>query len=156
MPLVFRMSPNYLAVVRGIRELHRLTLSGLDESAMADAVRDATDGPWNALSEVERERADGLSEDLYSISDPSVNGPGETNPQALAGWNDANEARERGEWDRALALLRRWGKDLPPAIVSRLRGSIWREAGDPETSALFYEHGSVLELESEKLSRSGG
>ena len=57
------MSPNYLAVVRGIRELHNLTAAGQEDSPAADAVRDATDRPWEALTEVERKRASNLSED---------------------------------------------------------------------------------------------
>ena len=54
-PLV--MSPNYRAFVRGIRALHRLALSGKDESPEADTVRDAMDVPWEALSDIERKRA---------------------------------------------------------------------------------------------------
>jgi hypothetical protein len=154
MPLVYRvimapqpltLSPNYLAVVRGIRELHRLTLEGRDDSPEADAIRDATDGPWAALSEPERTRAGGLSEDLYSISDEPAGEPQEMNPQAQAGLVDAVTARERGEWDHALELLRRWGKHLLPELVSNLRGTIWLQAGDPETAALFFEHSGTIE-----------
>jgi len=141
------LSPSYLAVSRGVRELHRLVLSGLDESPAADAIRDATDSPWEALSEVERRRASGLSDDLYSISDPPDEGPRQLNPQAQARLADAFVARERGQWDRALELLRRWGRYVPPALVSHLRGSIWLDAGDPETAALFYEHAAGLEPE---------
>src|SRR5436309_5671674 len=99
------LSPNYLAVVRGIRELHRLHLEGQDDSPEADAVRDGTDGPWEALSETERRRARGLSEDLYSMSEP-LEGEPEANPQAQAKFDDAIKARDRGEWDRALEILR--------------------------------------------------
>ena len=62
----FAMSPDYLAFVHCVRELHRLACEGLDDSPEADAIRDAADDPWEALTEVERERACGLSEDLYS------------------------------------------------------------------------------------------
>ena len=144
-PLV--LSPNYLAVARGIRELHRLAHEGRDDSPEADAIRDATDGPWAALSDVERSRASGLSEDLFDISEPPEGEP-EANPQAQAQFNDALQARDRGEWDRALELLRRWSKHLPPAKVSYLRGLIWEEAGDPETAILFYEHVASLDPES--------
>ena len=140
----FAMSSNYLAVVRGIRELHKLTAAGQEDSPAADAVRDATDRPWEALTEVERKRAGNLSEDLYSITDPSET-VRERNSQAAARLNDAIEARQRGEWDRALDLLRRWGAYLAPALVSYLRGSIWIEAGDLETAVFFYEHASRLE-----------
>lgn len=133
------MSSSYLAVVRGIRELHRLTLLGMDESPEADAIRDATDGPWEALSEEERKRAAGLSKDLFSISEPTSEEVPEENSQAQAGLNEVEAARAQGEWDRALELLRRWGKYLPPALVRNLRASIWSEAGDLETAFLFYE-----------------
>ena len=132
-PLTF--SPSYLAYAARIRELHRLALEGREESPEADAVRDATDGPWMALSETERERVGGLSEDLYSISEPASE-IHETNPQAQAKLVEAIEAHQRGEWERALELVRRWGKYLPPALVSYLRGSIWLEAGDAEAAAL--------------------
>ncbi len=140
----FTFSPNYLAVARGIRELHRLGLMSQDDSPEADAIRDATDGPWDALSETERKRVSGLSEDLYSISEPASE-VHETNPQAQARLLEAWEAQGRGEWDRALELVRRWGKYLSPAAVSSLRGLIWLHAGDPEAAALFFEHAASLE-----------
>jgi len=133
------MNPNYTAMVRGTRELHQLVADGKDDSPDADAVRDATDGPWEALSEIERNRVRNLSEDLYSlVEQPPAAQP--MTPQAQAKLNDAFEARQRGEWDRALDLLRVWRAYIDPALVSYLRGSIWLEAGDPGTAALFYEH----------------
>jgi tetratricopeptide (TPR) repeat protein len=134
------MSPNYRAFVRGIRELHRLAVSGKDESPEADAVRDAMDGPWNALSDIERKRASGLSEDLYSISEPAAGGNRELNPQAQANLNDAFEARQRGEWDRALELIRGCAHSLAPDMVSFFRGRTWLDAGDTESAVLFFEH----------------
>ncbi len=64
------MSPAYRAMVRGTRELHQLLAAGKDDSPEADALRDATDGPWEALSEVERNRVRNLAEDLYSLVEP--------------------------------------------------------------------------------------
>jgi tetratricopeptide (TPR) repeat protein len=141
-PLI--LSPNYLAVVRGIHEMHRLIAEGQEDSLAAEAVRDATDRPWQALTEVERIRASRLSEDLYSITEAPPTAQ-DMNPQAAARLNDAFEARQRGEWDRALELLRRWSAYIAPALVSYLRGSIWTEAGDPRTAVLFYEHASRLQ-----------
>ena len=63
-------SSNYLAIVRGLRELHQLRPAGREDSAEADAVRDATDTAWEGLTKVEKKRLSGLSEDLYSVSDP--------------------------------------------------------------------------------------
>jgi tetratricopeptide (TPR) repeat protein len=143
-PLI--LSPNYLAVVRGIHQLHRLIAAGHEDSPAAEAIRDATDGPWEALNEVERKRAGALSEDLYSLTEtpPAAQ---QMTPQASAGLNEAFEARQRGEWDRSLELLRRWKAYIAPALVSYLRGSIWSEAGDTHTATLFYEHASQLQPE---------
>jgi hypothetical protein len=63
-PRPLTVSASHLATVRGLRELHRLTLEGRQDSPEADAVRDATDAPWRALTEVEKRRIGGLSEDL--------------------------------------------------------------------------------------------
>ena len=134
------MSPNYGAFVRGIRELHRLTVLGKDELPEADVVRDAMDAPWEALSEAERKRASGLSGDLYSISDPPDGRQREMDAQAQEQFNNAIEARQRGEWDRALELLRQLTDFVAPALLSFLRGSIWLDAGDTETALLFVEH----------------
>jgi tetratricopeptide (TPR) repeat protein len=138
------MNPSYLAMVRGTRELHQLIRAGKDDSPEADAIRDATDGPWQALSEIERNRVRQLSEDLYSLVEPHPSIQPMT-PQAQAKLLEAFEARQRGDWDKALDLLRRWREHIDPALVSYLRGSIWLEAGDPETAALFYGHAYELE-----------
>ena len=143
-PKPLTMNPNYLAMVRGTRELHQLLIAGKDDSPEADAIRDATDGPWQALSEVERNRVRSLSEDLYSLVEPPPSAQPMT-PQAQAKLLEAFEARQRGDWDRALDLLRRWRAHIDPSLVSYLRGSIWLEAGDPETAALFYGHAYKLE-----------
>ncbi len=138
------MSPAYLAMVRGTRELHQFLAAGKDDSPEADAIRDATDGPWQALSEVERNRVRNLSEDLYSLAEPAPTSQA-MNAQAQAKLLEAFEARKRGEWDRALDLLRQWQAYIDPALVSYLRGSTWLEAGDPGTATLFYAHAYKLE-----------
>ncbi len=143
-PKTLTLTPSYLAMVRGTRELHQLLAADRDDSPEADAIRDATDGPWQALSDVERNRVSNLSEDLYSLVEPPPHAQ-PTTPQAQAKLLEAFEAKQRGEWDRALDLLRRWRAYIDPCLVSYLRGSIWLEAGDPETAALFYGHAYKLE-----------
>jgi tetratricopeptide (TPR) repeat protein len=66
-------------------------------------------------------------------------------PQAQKNLTEAIEAKQRGEWERALALLRRWSKNITPALLSYLRGGIWLEAGYPEVGVVFYEHATKLE-----------
>src|SRR4051812_5283432 len=123
------MSPAYVQYVRGLHRLHALVAEGRDDSPEADAVRDGMDEPGYALSEAERQRVNGLSEDLYSLSDPPAPAP-EPNPQATRKLMEAAEARSAGDWDRALELLRRWGRYLEPAELSFQRGCVWKEAGD--------------------------
>ncbi len=138
-------SPNYRQVLRGYLRLHELTVEGRDESQDADAVRDSLDLPWHALTTGERERVQGLSADLFSISEPIAGSPKEMNPQAQKNLAEAFEARRRGEWERALGLLRQCGNDIAPALLSYQRGLIWLDAGYPEVGAVFFEHAARLE-----------
>ena len=146
MPQSFSESLNYRSEIRAILRLHRLWLEGRGESPEADALRDATDGHWEFLTDVERKRIRGLSEDLNSIESQLFGQPPtEMNVQAQAKLVEVHEARQRGEWDNALELLRLLRNDVPPALISYLRGSIWLEAGDPEVAIVFIEHATRLE-----------
>jgi tetratricopeptide (TPR) repeat protein len=141
-------SPLFLTVMRGILQMHRLDVDGQLESAEADALRDAMDAPWGGLSDLERKRIEGLSLDLHATGESTGDQtPLESNSQAQVKLFEAYEARERGEWDRALELLRRWGKYAPAALVAYLRGTIWNNAGVPEAAAVFFEAASRLEPE---------
>lgn len=141
-------SPNYRQVLRGYLRLHQLTALDRDESLDADAVRDSLDLPWRALTADERTRVQGLSADLFSISEPIADGSKEMNPQAQKNLAEALEAKQRGEWEPALGLLRRWSEHIAPALLSYLRGGIWLESGYPEVAVVFYEHAAKLEPDS--------
>jgi hypothetical protein len=133
------LSPNLIAYVRTVRELHHLFLNGKEESEEADAIRDASDIPWKAMTDEERERAGGLSEDLYSISDP----PPDLQPMTLEARNQFTQAVEASlarDWDQALTLLRGLKPFVAPEILSSYRGSIWLAMGDPATAAVFLDH----------------
>ena len=60
-------NPNFLAMVRGICALHLLIAEGQDDSPEAEAIRDATDAPWESLSEIERQCIRNLSEELHAL-----------------------------------------------------------------------------------------
>lgn len=136
-------SPSFLAIVRGAHALQRLIAEGKDDSPEAEAIRDASDGPWEALSETERDRARWVAEDLYSIYEEPPASQQMTRA-AQSGLNAAYEAKQKGEWDKALAFLRAWRAFVDPALVSYLRGSIWYDAGDRATAALFFQHALLL------------
>lgn len=142
------LSPSYLATVRGTHELHRLIAEGKENSPEAEAIRDASDGAWEVLSEAERDRARWVAEDLYSLYEESPSKQ-EMTGEAQAGINEAYKGRERGEWDRALGQLRKWRAYLAPFLLSYLRGTIWLEAGDPATASLFFQHAHKLNPEND-------
>ena len=94
-----------------------------------------------ALNRSEKERAQWLSEDLYSISEPAApSALKEMSFEARQGLREAVEAQQGHEWDRALTLLRQCREYLSPELLSYLRGSTWLEAGYPEIAAFFYRH----------------
>ncbi len=134
-------SSSFKLMARGLVELHRLIREGQDDSPKGEAVRDALDAPLHALNRIEKERAEWLTIDLYSVSDPPAPIPlKEMTPQAQQQLIEAYEALHNQEWDRALELLRKWQERIAPALLSYMRGTIWGGAGYPEVAAYFYEH----------------
>jgi hypothetical protein len=128
-------------MAQGLVELHRLIKEGKDDSPEAESVRDALDAPLKALSPNEKERAQWLSEDLYSVSEPpAASRQKEMDPQAQLHLVEAIEAKRREEWDRALKLLRKLREHIAPDLLSYLRGGCWQGAGHPEVAAVFFEH----------------
>ena len=136
---------NYRQAICGYLRLHQLTVEGRDDSVEADAVRDSLDLPWRALAEGERMRVQGLSADLFSVSEPLAHASGEMNALAQNQLAEALEARFRGDFDLALGLLRQGCDHITPALLSYLRGEIWREAGEPDVAAVFFEHAALLD-----------
>jgi hypothetical protein len=140
----FTTSDRYLQSIQGLHRLHALAVAGEDDSPEAEAIRDGLEVPWRGLSDAERKRLTGLSEDLYSISSqPDLLLPmdSEVQHKLVA----ALEARRNGEWDEALEVLRQLTRYLEPAVLSYLRGSVWLAAGDDATAALFLRHASESE-----------
>ena len=94
-------------VLAGFIHLHQLELVGENDSEAADRVRDDMDQNWSILSECEKARLNGLSEDLYSISEEIRTETKELNPQVKAELEEAQSARVARDFDRALSLYRR-------------------------------------------------
>lgn len=144
-PQPFPESASYRAVIRALLRMHQFALDGEDESEEAESLRNSMSEPWEGLSPVERDRVTGLSKDLYEISDYAEHGLEPMSAQQHGDLSDMYEARERGEWDKALELLRRLGRHMPPALVCYLRGTLWVAAGDLAVAAIFFEQASRLE-----------
>jgi tetratricopeptide (TPR) repeat protein len=136
-------SASFRLVAKGLVAFQRLTFEGRDDTPEAESIRDALDAPLKALNRIEKERAQWLSEDLYSVGEsPSSSSQKQMNPQAQQQLTEALEARQSREWDRALELLRRWREHISPTLLSYLRGSVWLESGIPEVAGVFFKHAS--------------
>ncbi len=145
-------SPAYQEVVRGLLRLRRYTVAGQDQSPEYHETCATMEGYWGQLTSAENERLSGLSQDLYTVSDPPPAQPPERmNPQAQARLSEAYETRERGEWDRSLELLRRWGKFVPGPLLSYLRARIWEDAGDKAVAAIFFDQAWRLDPSNENM-----
>jgi tetratricopeptide (TPR) repeat protein len=142
-------SSSFRLVAKGLVELHRLITADKNDSPEAEAVRDALDAPLKALNPTEKARAQWLSEDLYSASSEPNAGivQKQMTPQAQRQLNEALQARQNREWDKALELLRQWEEYVLPAQLSYLRGSVWFEAGSFTVAAAFYQHASECDPE---------
>jgi hypothetical protein len=147
-------SPEFRAVVKRLVELHRLIKNGQGDTPEAEAVRDALDPLLNGLNRIERERAQFLSEDLYSVGAPPAPASEMTlNSAGQHQLNEAFEARENREWDRALALFRGLQASISPDLLSYYRGRIWDEAGYPAVAAEFFRHASDCDPANERYRR---
>jgi hypothetical protein len=136
-------SPTFKLVAKELVALHLLIKVGQDDSPEGESIRDALDTDLKALTRREKERAQWLSEDLYSVSEPPPpTALKEMNPLAEQQLNQAIEARQNREWDRSLAMLRLCRESIAPALLSFLRGTIWLQAGIPDVAAHFFAHAS--------------
>ena len=125
-PRPLTMSANYLAVVRGLRELHRLAVAG--RRIRPRQTRYATPPTYHGkLTEVEKRRIGGLSEDLYAITDPQQVAPREWNPQVQSRLVNVDEARRAASGtgpSRSSGIGRRQSSPRSSAICVVSRGSV--------------------------------
>jgi tetratricopeptide (TPR) repeat protein len=139
----------YQEMVSGLLRLHRYTVEKQDQTEEYHALCAAMEGYWDRLTPVERERLGGLSEDLYTVSDPP---PAKLEPMTLqthGELRDVYEARERGDWDLALTLLRKLDKIVPPPLIAYLRGTIWDGLEEKQVAVVFHERAHQLAPESD-------
>ncbi len=134
----------YQETFDGLLRLHRFAVEKQDETAEYHDLCAALEGYWEQMTSVERERTGALSQDLYTVSDPP---PKELEPMTAAAHGELGEvyeARGRGDWDLALALLRKLDKVLPSPLVAYLRGTIWDGLEEKQVAVVFHERAHEL------------
>ena len=142
----FTENPNYLAYERLLKQLQDLSQAGKNDSEEADAVREKTEDLWCSFSEEEQERLDGLSADLYSLSDEEI--------AAKPTFDDEQDLRAECEkafnakaWEALLGLLRRGSQLFPKAFLAAQRSLAWFHLGHFAPTSWFIEEACRREPE---------
>ncbi|WP_172992145.1 tetratricopeptide repeat protein [Lacipirellula parvula] len=138
----------YAQLLDALLHLHELEKTHLSESDDAERLRDLMEGHWKNLTDQEKNRLTGLSQDLYSISEP----PKKPNPPTRSEAKRVSsqlrrvvEARKRGEWDSALSLIREIADRVQPDAASYMRGNILSDAGESQAALVFLQHAHNLD-----------
>lgn len=123
---------------RLLLRLHDLIAEGKGDDEEAEAVRDEMDDPWYAMTERERERMAGLSEDLYSIAKNDVN-PVPVSPKEKEAWIAGyRRAKETGEVDKLLELIRHPGLPVARELTRFTQAKCWENLGEPDVALRFF------------------
>lgn len=126
-----------MAHTRLLRRLHELFQADRGDSEEADSIREEMGAHWYAMSEQERERMSGLSEDLYALGESTVRAV-QMNTAEREEWShDGAKAFAERDFDRALMLLRKPPSDMPQPMVWFLQARCWARLGDLETALVF-------------------
>ena len=139
-------NPHYVAHVELLKEIHLLMAQGKSATEEADALREATEPHWNALSDAERERIRWLSADLYSIEGKErfTKVPAEQRTREyLAPAFEAAWVVE--DWDMILDLLRTGPDYMSAGIRAQERGVAYQNLGLSDIALLFFKYAAEQE-----------
>jgi hypothetical protein len=119
-------------------ELDQLMVQGKGNSPEADELREQMEMPWFEMSDSERERVGGLSEDLYAlVSDGKAIA---MSPAERAEYGSEAKAalHEASDPNMALAFLRRpCPNDIPKDAIPFLQARQWERLGDLNVALRF-------------------
>ena len=124
------------------RQLHHLIADGKCDTEEADAVRDKMDTPWLRLNGEERECLNGLSADLYMLSNEEVFEPLDRSKAQLASELESALCCER--WTEALALLRKNADVVTTEQRAIVRARAYEALGHHDTALLFLTYAVSL------------
>lgn len=136
---------------RGILELHALLATGRGEAPEADALRDSLARFWHSLPDDQRDLYDGLTADLYMVSQNEVFLPSsqtsETSIPSLR--RMVAQAFEGKDFTRCLQLLRSRAGIIPPYKAAFVRGRCCQHLGLHHFAWTFLNHAAQLDPDNE-------
>jgi hypothetical protein len=131
-----RLSNSYCESIRLLRQLARLAEDGQSQSPEAQRIRAAMEASWYGMSEEEQNLVDGLSADLWTLTEEDPLGPTPSDEGRRA----LQQAWAAARWQEVSALLR----DCPRLAVgvegALLRAQCWLALGEEEIAAEFTQH----------------
>ena len=140
----FFRNPHFREYLRLLRNLHESIRTGSDESDDGEAIRDQMDAPADFFTKSETESANGISADLYSISNSEPYTPQPMTQIVQAEIKKALDARNAGEFIESLNLLRKNQTYVDFAMLTYVRGSVMFDAGEFNLAVDFFRHAMVL------------
>lgn len=143
----FFANPDFIEYVELLSQLHELIASDADETPRGEALRDRMDDPGERLSAAEIQGVKRISADFYTLTTTPTSGPPPAidRDEARAEIRSAVEARDRGDFQTALTLLRKHAASIPPGALAYMRGTIWKGAGLLPVALRFYRRAVELE-----------
>src|SRR6266851_2263544 len=133
-----------------LQELHRLIAARQDDGDEAEAIRAKMDQLWHAMTEAERDRIGGLSEDLYILAEGGAKQVA-MSAEEMAHWSEqattglAHMFAGR-DVDAALKFLRRpMPHDRPRALIPFLQARCWETLGERELALRFMKEAERLD-----------
>jgi tetratricopeptide (TPR) repeat protein len=136
-------NPYFRQYVRLLHQLHQMIRQGVDETPEGEALRDRMDVPAEHLDPEEIDCVNGISADFYTLSD-HPRGAQSSSPAVRRELKEALEARDAGDFVRALELLRKNQDYRDTATLSAMRGKIWSAAGEHEIALDFFRRAKEL------------
>ena len=140
-PKRFLDNPNFVRSVELLLQLIEVNAREEGQSAEAEAICDEMDAPWYALSEAEHTRLRVLSANLDMLIEDEVFRPVPPE-QRTKDWLEPRltQAREAGDWDAVLALLRNGPDYRTPDELAYERSIAYRNLGHCEIALMFADY----------------
>jgi hypothetical protein len=143
-PAKFFDNPAFLNYARQLRKLHELIRAGRDEFPEGESIREQMDAPAASLTPDEVDCLNAISADFYTLSEPPPS-PQPAPADLRHRLKKVLEARDTGDFAKALDLLRQNEPYLDSAVVAFMRGRIWSQAGEHEIARDYFRQAKMLD-----------